>query len=178
VTDRSTQKKPAPPLDNRRLRDLALHYAGRYATTRGKLSTYLKRKIGDRGWKEGEARPDLEALTDEFAQLGYVNDAAYAEARARSFTRRGYGARRLEQELYAAGISDDDAADARHESAANSFASADALARRKRIGPYATEKAGPDLQRKQLAAFMRAGHSFELAKRFVAAQPGEEIRED
>jgi regulatory protein len=178
VTNHSTHKKPAPPLDDRRLRDLALHYAGRYATTRGKLSAYLARKILERGWKDGEARPNLEALADEFAELGYVNDAAYAEARARSFTRRGYGARRLEQELYAAGINDGDAADARQDSAANAFASADAFARRKRVGPYAAEQAEPDTQRKQLAAFMRAGHSFDLAKRFVAAQPGEEVRED
>lgn len=177
MTNRSTQKKTAPPLDNRRLRDLALHYAGRYATTKSKLSNYLARKIRERGWAEGETHADLNALADEFAELGYVNDAAYAEARARSFTRRGYGARRLEQDLYAAGIDDADATDAREESAANAFASADAFARRKRIGPYATETANPDKQRKQLAAFMRAGHGFDLARKFVNASPGDEISE-
>ncbi len=173
-----TQKKPAPPLDNRRLRDLALHYAGRYATTKAKLTRYLQRKIRERGWKEGEPAADLEKLALDFAELGYVNDAAYAETRARNFARRGYGARRLDQDLYAAGISDNDAADARAESANDAFASAQTFARRKRIGPYATEPAPPEKRQKQLAAFMRAGHDFDMAKRFVFTEPEDEVEEE
>lgn len=172
---RTTQKKPAPPLDNRRLRDLALHYAGRYATTRAKLSSYLQRKIRDRGWKEGEPFADLAEMVNQFAELGYVNDAAFADSKARSFVRRGYGARRLEQELHAAGIEDGDAVGARAQTAACAHASAEAFARRKRIGPFAAETADPGIKQKQLAAFMRAGHSFDLARRFVQAAPGDEI---
>ena len=175
---RSTHKKAAPPLDNRRLRDLALHYAGRYATTKSKLTRYLQRKIHERGWKEGESAADLERLAQDFADLGYINDAAYAEARARSFARRGYGARRLDQDIYAAGISDGDAADARAESANTTFTSAQTFARRKRIGPYATEPAPPEKRQKQLAAFMRAGHGYDMAKRFVFAEPGDEVEEE
>ena len=171
----ATQKKPAPPLDNRRLRDLALHYTGRYATTRAKLITYLQRKIRDRGWKDGEPCADLTELVNGFAELGYVNDAAFADSKARSFVRRGFGARRLEQELHDAGIDDSDALTAREETAASAHASADAFARRKRIGPYAADLASPELKQKQLAGFMRAGHSFDLARRFVQAAPGEEI---
>ncbi len=173
MTSPSTQKKPAPPLNNRRLRDLALHYAGKYATTKSKLSDYLKRKIRERGWQEGEAYADLETLTAQFAELGYVNDAGYAEARARSFVRRGYGPRRLEQELQAAGISEHDAIGARKEARTGLFASADAFARRKRIGPYAAEPAPPERKQKQLQAFLRAGHNFDLARRFVQAEPGD-----
>jgi regulatory protein len=175
VNQRPTQKKPASPLDNRRLRDLALHYAGRYATTRAKLSDYLQRKIRDRGWKEGEPRADITVMVQEFADLGYVNDAAFADAKARSFVRRGFGAKRLEQELYAAGIEDGDALTARDETSTGALASANAFARRKRIGPFAEIAASPDLKRKQLAAFMRAGHSFDIARRFVEAAFGEEI---
>jgi regulatory protein len=175
VNQRTTQKKPAPPLDNRRLRDLALHYAGRYSTTRAKLSIYLQKKIRDRGWKEGEPRADITIMVQEFADLGYVNDAAFADAKARSFVRRGFGAMRLEQELYAAGIDEGDAASAREETSSSTLASANAFARRKRIGPFAEIAASPELKRKQLAAFMRAGHGFDLARRFVEAAFGEEI---
>ncbi len=174
----STQKKPAPPLNNRRLRDIALHYVGRYATTKAKLSTYLNRKIRERGWQEGEAYADLDAMMQDFAELGYVNDAAYADARARSFVRKGYGARRLEQDLHAAGISDFDASGARAETSSSTFASADAFARRKRIGPYSSEPAPPERRQKQLQAFLRAGHSFDLARRFVQADPGSEVNEE
>ncbi|MFC4292502.1 regulatory protein RecX [Sphingorhabdus arenilitoris] len=178
MKDRSTQKRPAPPLDNRRLRDLALHYVGRYATTKAKLASYLQRKIRERGWTADEKRPDLEALTQEFANLGYIDDAAYAASRARSFARRGYGQRRLEQDIYAAGISDADAADARSESAAQLWDSAHAFARRKRIGPYAAESAPPEKRQKQLAAFIRAGHDFDIARKFVFADPGTTIDGD
>jgi regulatory protein len=174
----STQKKPVPPLDARRLRDLALYYAGKYATTKFKLTNYLKRKIHERGWKEGEDFADLEALANEFAELGYINDVAYAEARARSYVRRGYGARRLEQELDAAGISEQDAKGARDEASGGAFTSADAFARRKRIGPYASEPASPERRQKQLQSFLRAGHNFDLARRFVQAQPGDHFDED
>jgi regulatory protein len=178
VNPRPNQKKPAPPLDNRRLRDLALHYAGRYATTRSKLTAYLQRKIRERGWKEGEPFADLDALMADFSALGYVNDAAFADAKARSFVRRGYGPRRFEQELYAAGIEDPDAVNARAETGAGVHASADAYARRKRIGPYAAEMASAELKQKQLAGFMRAGHGFALARRFVEASPGQVLAND
>ncbi len=114
-------------------------------------------------------------MMQEFAELGYVNDAAFADAKARSFVRKGFGARRLEQELYAAGIEDSDAVAAREETSTGALTSAHAFARRKRIGPYAEIAATPELKQKQLAAFMRAGHSFDLARRFVEAAFDEEI---
>ncbi|NJM50535.1 MAG: RecX family transcriptional regulator [Sphingomonadales bacterium] len=178
MKDRSTQKRPAPPLNNRHLRDLALHYVGRYATTKAKLNSYLARKIRERGWTAAETKPDLEALSAEFADLGYIDDAAYAASRARSFARRGYGQRRLEQDLYAAGISDYDAIEARSESAAQLWQSAHAFARRKGIGPYAKETAPPEKRQKQLAAFVRAGHAYDIARKFVETQPGEYVEGD
>ena len=47
--------KPRPPLDQEGLERLALFYAGRYATTRAKLRTYLKRKVAERGWSGSAA---------------------------------------------------------------------------------------------------------------------------
>lgn len=175
MADQAKPKRPIPPLDNRRLRDLALRYVGRYATTKAKLSAYLARKIGERGWAEGQSRPDLDTMMAEFSDLGYVNDAAYAQSRARAFVRRGYGKGRAEQDLYAAGVGDYDAKDARSETDQGTYASAHAFARRKKIGPYAPEIAPPELKQKQLGAFLRAGHSFALARRFINAAPGEEI---
>ncbi len=175
----SYQNRPKPPprpLDAERLRALALHYAGRYATTKGKLGSYLNRKIRERGW-EGERPANLEALIQEFAELGYVNDAGFAEARARSFVRRGFGTRRLSQDLNAAGISESDGLDAMQEAQAGAWASADNFAKRKRIGPYAQDIAEPALKQKQLQAFLRAGHSWDISRIFVNAEPGEELSE-
>src|SRR3546814_2912886 len=46
------------------------------------------------------------------------------------------------------------------------------------IGPYASQAADRDMQQKQIAAFLRAGHDFELARRFVGAGPGETVGEE
>jgi regulatory protein len=167
-------KKPAPPLNDERLRQLALHYVGKYATTQAKLGTYLNRKIRERGW-DGERGADILMLVEQFAALGYINDAQFAEARSRSFVRRGYGERRLNEDLRASGIGQADAISAKAHMEESIFSAAENFARRKRIGPFAQEGATPEKRNKQLNAFLRAGHSFELAKRFVYAEPGDEI---
>jgi regulatory protein len=177
VRDQKTQKRTPPPLNTERLRSLALHYAGRYATTRAKLVTYLNRKIRERGWDD-DKMVDLETMVNDFAALGYVNDAGFAEARSRSFVRRGYGLRRLAQDLGAAGIVESDSADAMKEAEDGAWRAAENFARRKRIGPFANAVATPELKQKQFQAFLRAGHGWELARRFVQAEPGDIIEED
>ncbi len=171
----SNAKKPAPPLNDERLRGLALHYVGKYATTQAKLAGYLTRKIRERGW-DGERRTDVAALVEQFAELGYINDAQFAEARSRSFVRRGYGERRLNEDLHASGIGEADAAPAKDHMTESTFTAAENFARRKRIGPFANEAAMPEKRQKQLQAFLRAGHGFALARLFVDASPGDNLK--
>ena len=163
------------PLNSAKLRDLALHYVGRYATSRAKLATYLTRKIRERGWVEGAKDPDIDAMIEDFDRLGYVDDVAYAASRARALTSRGFGARRVNEDLRAKGITETDSSEAREESGNARWQSAERFAQRKRIGPFATEQATPELQHKQFQAFLRAGHSFDIAKAFVRAAPGEVV---
>jgi regulatory protein len=177
VKNGSSAKKTPPPLNNERLRGLALHYVGKYATTQAKLAAYLTRKIRERGW-DGERHIDVAALAGQFAELGYIDDAHYANARSRSFVRRGYGERRLNEDLRTSGIGEADALPAREHMSDSSFAAAENFARRKRIGPFATISTPPDKRHKQLQAFLRAGHSFDVARRFVYAEPGEIVIED
>lgn len=177
MTNTRSAKKPPPPLNDERLRGLALHYVGKYATTQAKLGAYLTRKIRERGW-DGERRTDVAALVDQFAELGYINDAQFAEARSRAFVRRGYGERRLNEDLRASGIGESDAVPAKEHMTESAFVAAENFARRKRLGPFASELAPPEKRQKQLHAFLRAGHGFEVAKRFVNAEPGEVLEED
>jgi regulatory protein len=177
VNNAKSPKKPAPALNEERLRNLALHYVGKYATTQAKLGGYLNRKIRERGWDD-EQYPDIAALARQFAELGYVNDAQFAEARSRAFVRRGYGQRRLDEDLRASGIGDTDAVPAQGHMATSTFAAAENFARRKHLGPFATAPAPPEKRQKQLHAFLRAGHGFEIAKRFVDAAPGDIVEAD
>ncbi len=165
-------KKPRPPLDEAALERLALFYVGRYATTRSRLSRYLSRKLQEQGWSGGGEAP-VDALVERLSGLGYVDDGAFAAARAASLQRRGFGERRIAQSLRASGIEAEDAALAREQTRPGALEAALRFAERKRIGPFATEQLDRDARQKAFAAMMRAGHPFDLARRIVEAGPGE-----
>jgi regulatory protein len=174
---RSQGRKPRPPLDRDRLNELALYYVGRYATTRAKLTSYLARKVRERGW-QGEQGPEIERIVERFAETGLVDDASFALAKSRSLSERGYGGGRVRQALRAAGIDETDGEAARELAAEQAVDAAIRFARRRRIGPFASE--GPDRKGREraLAAMIRAGHGFDLARAIVDALPGTEIDQD
>ena len=166
-------RKPRPPLDPARLNELALAYVGRFATTRAKLHAYLQRKVRERGW-EGAA-PDFDAIAERFAELGYVDDEAYALSKSRSLTGRGYGLRRVEQSLRVAGVGEDDAAAARRHAEEDKVEAALRFAERRRLGPFAGEPADRHGREKAIAAMIRAGHPFSLARTIVELPHGEPV---
>jgi regulatory protein len=167
-------KRPRPPLDPEGLERLGLFYAGRYATTRSKLAAYLRRKLKERGWSgAGEASSEgvVERLVERFAELGYVDDRAFASARSAALLRRGYGQRRVQEALRGAGIAEEDSAEARDISGEDALAAAHRFARRRRLGPYA--ETGPDraARDKAAAAMLRAGHRLDLVRRVLGTAP-------
>jgi regulatory protein len=165
-------RRVKPPLDAAALEQAALFYAGRYATTRAKLALYLGRKVRERGWAEAHA-PPIEALVERMAALGYVDDRAFATAKAGALTRRGYGARRVGEALRAAGIGEEDGAEAREVAEEGAWDAALRYAERRKIGPFSTMEADRPAREKAYAAMLRAGHPSQLARRIVAARPGE-----
>ncbi|MGJ3646939.1 regulatory protein RecX [Sphingomonas sp. GlSt437] len=169
------QARNLPPLDRATLERMALRYVERFATTRARLERYLRRKIAERGW-EGEAA-DPAGLADAMVSRGYVDDRAYADAKARSMHGRGLGARRVGDALWAAGVAEGDRAAVAEENAPNAAIAALAFARRRRIGPFAEIPADRPLRDKHLAAMLRAGHDITLSRQIVRMAPGEEIDE-
>ncbi|WP_164118331.1 RecX family transcriptional regulator [Sphingorhabdus sp. Alg239-R122] len=167
-------KKPPKPLNERLLRDLALHYVGRYATSAHKLKLYLARKLRERGW-EDEKPADLDILVARFAELKYIDDALYASQKAASLIARGYGSRRVDTALYAAGISEQDSTAAKAASDAAKTQAAITMARKRRFGPFAREAHSPEKRQKQLQAMLRGGHDFSIARTLVFADSMDEI---
>jgi regulatory protein len=161
-----------PPLDARGLEQAALFYAGRYATTRAKLAAYLVRKLRERGWAEPQP-PPVDTLVERMATLGYVDDKAFATARAGALTRRGYGVRRVSEALRAAGIGEEDGAEAREAAEEGAFDAALRFAERRKIGPFAAVEADRPGREKAVAAMLRAGHPLAIVRRIVTARPGE-----
>ncbi|WP_346427809.1 RecX family transcriptional regulator [Sphingomonas sp. UV9] len=172
---RKTERAPPKPLDAAALERMALRYVERFATTRGRLTDYLMRKLRERGWDGGgdAALAEPAELAQRMAELGYVDDRAFAEQRAAAMQRRGLGARRVAGAFREAGIDEGDAESVAPAIADRAVESALAFARRKRIGPYGNGDGDRKLQEKQLAAMMRAGHRFDLARKIVAAPPSD-----
>jgi regulatory protein len=159
-------------LDEEGLERAALGYAGRYATTRARLAAYLRRKLRERGWA-GADEPPVDRLVERMADLGYVDDRAFAAARAASLGHRGYGERRVREALRAAGVADEDSAEAAESARRDAWDSALRFARRRRIGPFAESEPDRAGREKALGVLLRAGHPADLARRLVAARPGQ-----
>jgi regulatory protein len=171
----SRRQRALPPLDEGRLNEMALRYVGRFATTRAKLRSYLARKLRERGW-DGEREPDLAAIAERFAAQGYVDDSSYALSKSQSLTGRGYGKRRVLEALKVAGVEEEEGAAAREHAEQEAVSAALKFARRRRVGPFAdSAPLDPRDKEKALAAMIRAGHGFDLARAILALPPGTEV---
>lgn len=153
---------------------MALRYVAKYATTRAKLVAYLSRKVRERGWNE-PAEPDFGALAQRLCELGYIDDAAYALAKSRALSSRGYGRHRIDQKLRLAGIGEEDRAAAREQAGESAVEAALRFAQKRRIGPFGALKSDPAKREKAIGAMIRAGHSFGLARAIASLEPGAEI---
>lgn len=60
----------------------------------------LERRL--REWEAGEG--ETAAICDRMEELGYLNDAAYAEQVVRRYSARGFGEKKLRDELYRRGV--------------------------------------------------------------------------
>lgn len=183
------ERRRGRPLDAAALRDLALSYVARFATTGAKLEGYLARKLRERGVAEdGEGRAvelDIAALVEDFAARGFIDDESYARARSRDLTQRGYGPRRVNEALWAAGVEES----VRSEAAPGEAQAREAamlFARKRRLGPFAVRlddeqpeeqdhQARFRLREKQVAAMLRAGHDHAHARFILDADSEAQI---
>jgi regulatory protein len=183
--ERRDRKRVKPPLTEATLRDLALHYAARFATTGARVEAYLTRKIRERGIAEDAngRMPDIDirSLVARLIALGYVDDDAYARMRARDLGARGYGKRRVEEVLRHAGV-EDSVRQAHAPGEAASRKAAALMAQKKRLGPWggARDEVGDPLRErkaheKAVAAMMRAGHQYDHVRFILAAPRAEDV---
>ncbi len=183
-SSRRTKRRGARPLDAVSLRDLALSYVGRFATTGAKLEAYLARKIRERGVAEDAdgrlVELDVAGLVEQFTTRGYVDDDAYARAKARDLGARGYGARRVEQALWAAGV-DEHVRNDHAPSIAERRRAAIVMASKRRFGPFGLgqveDTPDPKTREKQISAMMRAGHDMDLVRFIIHSDSVEDVEQ-
>jgi regulatory protein len=144
--------------------DASLSYLTRFASTRRNLERHLRRKFAPP--EDGDIDALMERCLARLEELGLLDDARYAEDRARSLRSQGKSARAIRDRLSKKGVDASLVEGAlRAESEDAELVSALRHAKRRRLGPFRTKEKD---ERRELASFARAGFSFGVAKRVLA----------
>jgi regulatory protein len=162
--------RPAP--DAASLHEAALNYLARYATTEAGLRQVLHRRI-DAWARQAAGLDDVRDHADaakasvagvilRLVELGLLNDAAFAENRARGLALSGRSHRAIAARLIAKGIAPEHARAVLPE---GELIAALILARKRRIGPFRTVAA--DYNR-ELGVLARAGFPRDVAVHALA----------
>lgn len=181
----------------------ALAYLNRFDSSVANLRRVLRRQMQRRIGKElpPEARPEatqqadqaIGSLIDRFEQSGILNDERFAQAQVDYYRRRGTSTRALRMKLRHKGVPEAIVDVAMAKSAADTgdteLCAARAYAKRRRLGPYRTSRAGTlcdddplsrdrqpgdgDQQsaaryQKDLAKMARAGFDFATARQALS----------
>ena len=179
------RRAAGPPPNAARLREAALAHLARFAATEVGLRRVLERRIAR--WAraaEAEGQPreaiaasaatlsaEIAAIAQRLVAAGAVNDAAFAESRARRLVRSGHSRRAIAAHLAAKGIEIDTAAAALPEGEEAELLAAIAFCRRRRIGPFARVAPDAPARMKALAALARGGFAQGVARRALAMEP-------
>ncbi|MEO3472369.1 RecX family transcriptional regulator [Roseomonas sp. CAU 1739] len=188
--DRRTRREARPaghaPTASR-LREVALAHLARFAATEVALRRVLERRI-DRWARAAEAEGQpreptaaaaaaARAAAGEVAKslvvAGAVDDAAFAESRARRLARAGRSRRAIAAHLSAKGVAAETAAAAIPDGEDAELDAALAYCRRRRIGPFARAEMDAEARRKALGALARGGFAQPVARRALAMDPAE-----
>jgi regulatory protein len=181
ATRPSRADRPAGPAPTRaKLHEAALAHLAKFSATEAGLVRVLDRRI-DR-WARRAAAESTEPGTEldtapsrlaarevarALVQSGVVDDTAFAAGRARSLTRAGRSRRAISAHLSAKGVPQEVARAALPE-ADTELAAALAYARRRRLGPFRTDRDTgvpiEDTRRKEIGALARAGFPQPVAQ--------------
>jgi regulatory protein len=174
-TDRRRRLKG---LSEERLYQSALYYLGRYAASSASVRRVLRRRVTKYAQTDDvdveTAHGWIEAIIQRLVRSGILDDAGYADGRARSLFNRGLSMRMIRVKLSEKGL-DRSIVDIAIENLLVEHQDADlkaalALARRRRLGPYRQEEKREALLKRDLSAMARAGFSFEIARRVIEAR--------
>jgi regulatory protein len=170
------RRPPGPAPDRAALHEAALQHLSRYAATEAGLVRVLDRRIA-RWLREADASPDAAAAAHAAARdvaralagSGAVDDAAFAEARARRLLRAGRSRRAVSAHLLAKGVAASVAEQVLPEKEAELLAAL-AFARRRRLGPFRGGEADVETRQRELGALGRAGFPREVAEQALRTE--------
>ncbi|MEZ5818226.1 MAG: regulatory protein RecX [Hyphomicrobiaceae bacterium] len=125
------------------------------------LERRAMRRLAVRRLDEATEKMIADAVS-ELADLGLIDDARFAEARAASLAGRGLSGRRIRMGLREKGIAPETISEAVGDGI-DELAQARVFVARKRLGRWRRGGMTPETRRKDLAALARAGFAFRIA---------------
>ncbi len=179
--------------DRAELREAALSYLARYASTQAGLTRVLDKRVDTWARKQGSryeageqdraataaavagAKAVVREVVTGLAKAGAVSDAAFAEMRASSLRRAGRSRAAVVAALTAKGVDPETARGALENEEVGGelaeLAAAVRLARKRRIGPFrAGETPDPPGRMREMAILARAGFSQKVARRALGIE--------
>ena len=169
--------RPRPPPDEASLREAALHYLARYATTESGLRRVLLRRIdrwlrlsGGEEDRVAAARAAVPQIVARMIALGLIDDAAFAQARARSLALGGRSRRGIAARLAAKGISQERIGAALPDIETSEMLAALILIRKRKLGGF---RRGEPNENREFGVLARAGFSRDIAIKALSMPPEE-----
>ena len=188
ATGKRGPREPGAAPTRATLHEAALAYLARGAATADSVKKTLERRIGNWARRSVRAGRDAEGVVRDTAtareliaeivarlrEVGLVNDSTFAENRAKRMSTAGRSRRAISAHLAQKGV---DAATVReavpHDAGAERGAAL-TVARKRRIGPFASEDDVPaardakrEAERKALGTMARAGFDWNVCERVM-----------
>jgi regulatory protein len=163
-----------------RMMNKAVHYLGRYSSSRHKLAQVLQRfadrKLTD--YEPQDIRAAVEQTLNQCAKLGYIDDWQFAVKTACSQRRLGRSQAVIRQRLRQHALDDETImqalAEADEDSIDADLQAAIRFAQRRRLGPFANRTSASHLRhdpqqwrQRDLGAMARAGFSIATVRKII-----------
>ncbi len=161
-------------LSEKSMENQALYYLRRFSPSVKQFKQVMlrkaKRRIKEAGGELEAAVTWLDALTERFQKLGYLDDSRLAVVKAASLRRGGKSSRMMQAQLKQKGLGAELVTKVTRDGPEAELEAAKVLARKKRLGPWSKVPLTPELSRKHLATLARAGYSYAVAKQVMASE--------
>ena len=184
---REPRKKKVPrKVTPKSLENAALYYLQRFSSSSENLRRVMMRRVY-RSAKHHDTDPEegaeiLDALIKRYNEVGLLDDAQFAKARAGGLNRRGSSARAIRAKLAEKGVAkeviDETLERLKDEDQDPELSAAVTLARNRRLGPFRVTDDRLEFKEKDMAILARAGFNYSVAQKIIAAETSDELEEE
>jgi len=164
------------------IRNFAYSYLEKYSPSKQQLRTYLYKKlikINQKISSKKEVFSLIDAVLLSLTEQNLLNDKYYAEAKSKSFLRRGYSLNKIRYNLIKKGIDEKyikvSISKIKENESDPDFFSAIKICKKRRIGPNREESNRPLFYKKDISILARSGFNYETSKK-VLDLPKEEFK--